>query len=163
MTARYWQGNPGQPARLCHPALDQPLGQKQWLEPGQHGRPPGWEAMFGNIAGLSRSARRNSCSPTRVGWRVPGRYQLLRVRSEDRSGVMGISATVLSFGDLPVTTVDLPEGGQGTFRPNLANIGIAYSKEFSNSIYGGLLVRAISESIANIRSQGWPSMPASTT
>ncbi len=115
----------------------------------------GVEAMFGNIAGLSR-VRKTELVFTNTRWLEGSGVGINSFGFGQKigSGVIGISATVLSFGDLPVTTVDLPEGGQGTFRPNLANIGIAYSKEFSNSIYGGLLVRVISESIANIRSQG---------
>jgi len=70
------------------------------------------------------------------------------------SGVIGISATTFGFGDLPVTTIDQPEGGLGTFSPTQANIGVAYSKAFSNSIFGGLLLRVVSESIANVRTSG---------
>jgi len=50
--------------------------------------------------------------------------------------------------------VDQPEGGIGTFSPNLLNINMAYAKAFSNSIYGGLNVKIISESIADISAQG---------
>ena len=70
------------------------------------------------------------------------------------TGVLGISVMTMSFGDLPLSTTDQPEGGQGTYSPSMLNIGLAYSKAFSNSIYGGLLVRVISESISNVRSQG---------
>ena len=73
---------------------------------------------------------------------------------EPECGVIGLTATSLSFGDIPVTTVDQPEGGLGTFSPSQANIGLAYAKAFSNSIYGGLLVRVVSESIANVRTSG---------
>ena len=54
------------------------------------------------------------------------------------SGVLGLSVTSMSFGDIPITTEDLPEGGIGSFSPAFSNIGVTYSKEFSNSIYGGL-------------------------
>jgi hypothetical protein len=71
---------------------------------------------------------------------------------------------VFGFGDLPVTTIDQPEGGLGTFSPTQANIGVAYSKAFSNSIFGGLLLRVVSESIANVRALlAWLSMPVSNT
>ncbi|MBI1267723.1 MAG: PorV/PorQ family protein [Cryomorphaceae bacterium] len=70
------------------------------------------------------------------------------------SGVIGITVTALSFGDIGITTEQLPEGGIGSFRPSQANIGISYAKEFSNSIFGGITMRIVSESISNVRAQG---------
>lgn len=68
--------------------------------------------------------------------------------------VLGISVSSMSFGDIPITTVDLPEGGIGNFRPTMANIAVSYAKAFSDRIYGGITMRVISESIANARAQG---------
>lgn len=71
------------------------------------------------------------------------------------TSVLGIGITAMSFGQIEVTTVNQPEGGQlGTFQPTFLNISLSYAKEFSNSIYGGLTVRAISEQIANAGAQG---------
>ena len=60
----------------------------------------------------------------------------------------------MSFGDIMVTTVNLPEGGLGNFNPQFLNLGIAYAKSFSNSIYGGIVVRAITESVADAKAAG---------
>ena len=70
------------------------------------------------------------------------------------SGVLGLSVTSMSLGDIPITTEDLPEGGIGSFSPAFSNIGVTYSKSFSNSIYGGLTMRIVSESISNVRASG---------
>lgn len=70
------------------------------------------------------------------------------------SGAMGITVSNMNFGDIPITEENLPEGGIGSFSPNYTNIGLSYAKGFSNSIYGGLTVRLISEAIYNVRSQG---------
>jgi hypothetical protein len=70
------------------------------------------------------------------------------------SSVLGISVAAMSFGDLDITTEDLPEGGLGTFSPIYANIGISYAKEFSNSIFGGITLHILSEAISNVRAQG---------
>lgn len=116
----------------------------------------GVEAMFGNIAGLAHINKTEVLfsntqwlSGSGVGINSVGVGQKLGA-----SGVLGISATVMSFEEIEVTTYDIPEGGRGSFKPNMANIGLSYSKSFSNSIHGGLLVRMISESIANVRSSG---------
>jgi len=70
------------------------------------------------------------------------------------SGVLGISLMTMSFGEIEITQTDLPEGGIGKFSPTLTNIGIAYSKAFSNSISGGLNVKIINEAISNAKATG---------
>lgn len=70
------------------------------------------------------------------------------------SGVMGVSIMSMGFGEIPITTVDQPEGGIGTFSPQFINLGLSYAKEFSNSIYGGLTLRSITQSLANTTASG---------
>ena len=70
------------------------------------------------------------------------------------SGALGISLVSLDFGNIERTTEKNPDGGNGNFTPQFFTIGLAYSKEFSNSIHGGITVRAISEAIADVKSQG---------
>lgn len=69
-------------------------------------------------------------------------------------GVMGLSIASFDFGDIPVTTVDQPEGGLGTFSPQNLIAGIAYAQEFSKSIYAGLMVKTISETVSNVSARG---------
>ncbi|MBL7952039.1 MAG: PorV/PorQ family protein [Flavobacteriales bacterium] len=116
----------------------------------------GVEAMFGNIAGLAHT-NKTELVFTNTRWLSGSGTTINSIGFGQKlgaSGVLGVSATTLGFGDLEVTTVDNPAGGRGTFRPNMANIGISYAKSFSNSIHGGLLVRMVSESISNVRTQG---------
>lgn len=71
------------------------------------------------------------------------------------SGVFGVNVMSMSFGDLIRTTVDQPDGGDGsTFSPRYTNIGLAYSKSFSESIHGGILVRLVNQSIADVSAGG---------
>lgn len=116
----------------------------------------GAEAMFGNVAGLAH-VRKTELLFTSTRWLEGSGVKVNAVgfgQKLGESGVLGITATTFSFGDLPVTTADQPEGGLGTFSPTQSNIGLAYSKAFSNSIFGGMLVRVVSESIANVRTSG---------
>lgn len=80
----------------------------------------GVEAMYGNVAGLSMVRK------TEVGFSnlsLPGAGLSINSvglgQKLGASGVLGISATVLSFGELDVTTYDVPEGGRGSFRPSM--------------------------------------------
>ena len=70
------------------------------------------------------------------------------------SGVLGISVATMSFGDIEKTTVNLPEGGQGTFSPLFFNMGVSYARQFSKRINGGVTFRLIHESITNLIATG---------
>jgi len=60
----------------------------------------------------------------------------------------------MRFGDIPITTTDVPEGGLGTFSPQFMNITVSYAKGFSDNIYGGLAIKIITEKIANVGARG---------
>jgi hypothetical protein len=116
----------------------------------------GIESTFLNVAGLA-FVRKTEINFTNTNYLVGSDISLNSLGFAQRLGessVLGISVMYMSFGDIAITTEDLPEGGIGTFSPNFANIGISYAKEFSNSIYGGVTIRVISEAISNVRSQG---------
>jgi hypothetical protein len=66
------------------------------------------------------------------------------------SGALGISLMSLDFGDIPVTTVNNPEGTGATFSPSFFNLGVSYTHTFENKISVGVLVRGVSESIADV-------------
>lgn len=72
----------------------------------------------------------------------------------NESSVIGISVNNWNFGRLERTTVELPEGDGSFFSPNVLVLGASYARAFSNSIYGGITVRIMSESTAEIRSTG---------
>lgn len=115
----------------------------------------GVEAMYGNIAGLSRVNKTELVfSNTRVADTGMNVNSIGFGQKLGSSGVLGVTATTFSFGELEVTTYDNPEGGRGGYKPTMANIGLAYSKSFSNSIFGGILIRVVSEATSNVRTQG---------
>lgn len=71
------------------------------------------------------------------------------------SGALGLTIMSMNFGDIERTTEDQPDGNAGTFTPQFLNIALGYSKEFSNSIRGGMVARIVSESINDVTSQGF--------
>ncbi|MBK8950566.1 MAG: PorV/PorQ family protein [Flavobacteriales bacterium] len=116
----------------------------------------GVESMFGNVAGLAHT-RKTEVAFSTSRWLEGSGVTVNSFGLGQRvgsTGALGISVMSMGFGDLPVNTTDQPEGGLGTFRVSYANISVAYAKGFSNSIYGGLLVRVVSESIADARASG---------
>lgn len=117
----------------------------------------GIEATFLNVAGLAFTRKTelvftntNYLAGTGIRLNAFGLGQKV-----GENGALGLSVANMNFGDIDITTEELPEGGIGTFSPNYTNIALSYAKGFSNSIYGGITVRMISEAIFNVRSQGF--------
>ena len=116
----------------------------------------GLESMYMNVAGLAFTEK-TEIMFSRTNWLQGAGVNISNLGLAQRVGeqsVLGLSVMSMNFGDIPITTVDNPEGNIGTFRPQALNFALSYAKEFSNSIYGGLTLRALSESIANVKSGG---------
>ncbi|MEI6889084.1 MAG: PorV/PorQ family protein [Bacteroidales bacterium] len=64
-------------------------------------------------------------------------------------GVLTAAFMSMNYGEITITTTNSPQGGLGTFKPSCLNINLSYAKAFSNSIYGGLNVKLVNESIAD--------------
>ena len=115
----------------------------------------GLEAMSLNIAGMAFTKKTEVMFSNKTWLKgsntFVNSFGLTQRISE--TGVLGVSIMSMSFGEIDITTVDLPEGGVGTFSPSYLNFDLAYAKTFSNSISGGLAVKVISESISNVNSR----------
>ncbi|MBI35479.1 MAG: hypothetical protein CMP67_08975 [Flavobacteriales bacterium] len=68
--------------------------------------------------------------------------------------VLALSIMSFNLGDIEITTVNNPEGGIGTYRPQFVNGGLTYSREFSNNIDGGITLKLISEGIHDVNAFG---------
>jgi hypothetical protein len=116
----------------------------------------GLEAMFINVAGLAFT-KRTDLVFSHTTYLKGSDINMFAFGFSQRigdAGVIGMNVVSMSFGEINVTTPDSPEGGLGVFKPNLLNVAVAYSKAFSNSIYGGITIKIISESIADVSAQG---------
>jgi len=71
------------------------------------------------------------------------------------TNTIALSIQALNLGAIERTTTQSPEGGLGTYRPTFLNIGVSYAKVFSNSIYGGITLRMINESLGNLNAFGF--------
>ncbi len=54
----------------------------------------------------------------------------------------------MDFGDIRRTT-ESPDGDGTFFNVNVLNIGLSFAKAFSNSIYGGITLKILSETTAD--------------
>tara|TARA_B110000046_G_scaffold48630_1_gene53941 strand:+ start:62094 stop:63167 length:1074 start_codon:yes stop_codon:yes gene_type:complete len=116
----------------------------------------GLEAMNLNVAGLAFT-KNTEVLFSNTSWLSGTDINLLSfgfAKKLGDAGVMGLTVTRMSFGEIQITTADLPDGGIGNYEPNYLNIGFSYAKQFSNSISGGLVVRIITESTADVNASG---------
>lgn len=116
----------------------------------------GLEASYLNIAGIAFTEKTQLKFNT-ANWMGSAGIRFYSAGIAQRlseQSVISISVQSMNFGDIPITTVALPEGGIGTFSPRTNIVNVGYAKEFSSSIYAGINLKVISESIFNVRGNG---------
>lgn len=116
----------------------------------------GLESERINIAGLS-SVPKTEISAGYTLWLQGsgvGIAQAGVAQNIKNGNVIALSIQALSLGEIEKTTTANPEGGIGTYRPAFVNIGLSYSRKFSNSISGGFTARLIDEGIGNLNAFG---------
>lgn len=116
----------------------------------------GVEAMQINIAGLSRLGQNEFViAHTRL---FEGTGITLNslgyAQKMGEAGAFGLCLTAMDFGDIEVTTTGQPEGTGATYSPSFFNIGLSYSYTFDKKVSVGILVRGISENIADVGAFG---------
>jgi len=114
----------------------------------------GLEAQFLNVAGLAHTTKTEiifAHTTYLKGTNTTISSFGLSQRLGENAGVIGLSVVSFSYGDIDITTTDQPEGGIGTFSPRQSNINLSYAKTFSHSIYAGVNIKLVSESISNLK------------
>lgn len=116
----------------------------------------GVEAMWGNIAGAAFT-KGTQIEFSYTDWLGGTGTSIIAFGLSQKvgdAGAFGLQVMSMNFGEVEITTTDSPEGGVGVFKPNMMNFALSYSKAFSNSIYAGIVVKMISESISDISGFG---------
>ncbi len=114
------------------------------------------ESMYLNVAGMAlvnqteiAFTHLNYLSGSDVGVNSVGIVQRV-----GETSTLGLMVSSYDFGDIRRTTTETPDGDGTTFNVNMLNIGLSYAKAFSNSIYGGVSIKVISEGVADLRATG---------
>lgn len=112
----------------------------------------GVESFFWNIAGLGKIegtelafSRSSWLGGTGININSFGFGQAVG------DGVLGLSVTSFSIGQIPITTYDQPDGGIGTYKPSISNINLGYAYNFTTRIAAGVNVKLASESTPDVR------------
>ncbi len=69
-------------------------------------------------------------------------------------GVVSLAIKSLAIGDIPVTTVDQPDGTGQTFKPQMMVAGATYSRQLTDRISIGITANYISETLDQVSTSG---------
>ncbi|MCC6721892.1 MAG: PorV/PorQ family protein [Bacteroidia bacterium] len=116
----------------------------------------GVEAMYMNLGGLVQTKKTDFIF-SQTSWLQGSGIGISSFGMSHNLGndnALGLSISSINFGEITRTTVEQPDGGLGTFSPRLTNLGIGYSRKFTERIYGGVLLRVFSENASSLKMQG---------
>jgi hypothetical protein len=116
----------------------------------------GVESFYQNIAGLGKTngtdlafSRTSWLGGTGININSFGFAQKI-----SESGVLGLSVMSFAIGQIPITTVEQPDGGLGTYKPSISNINLGYAYTFGKGISAGINFKVVSESTPDVRTGG---------
>jgi hypothetical protein len=69
-------------------------------------------------------------------------------------GTFGISAKILDFGEIPITTAIATEGTGNNYSPSFVTLGATYAKSFSDRVQFGANFKFVNEKIMNTSASG---------
>ncbi len=117
----------------------------------------GSEAMFLNVAGLSRINKTQiQLSHTRYLSGADININALGFAQRvGKGGTFGISLVAFDLGDFDYTTEDNPEGTGAVFSPSFFNMGVSYAHLFDNKVSVGITTKFVSETISNARASAF--------
>lgn len=152
--------NAGNPERIGQAGAGQllinPYARNTGMAGSNSANVRGLEAQFLNIAGTAFT-RKTEVMFNRSSW-LQGTDIFINsfglTQGVGETGTIGLGVVSINGGKIPITTVEQPEGGLGTFSPTFYNISLSYAKMFSDNIYGGINVKLISEQIPNASARG---------
>jgi hypothetical protein len=70
-------------------------------------------------------------------------------------GSLALSVKTLNFGNIPVTTVDLPDGTGATYSPGYFTAGLTYAKIITDRVSVGVNAKVINETITDVSATGF--------
>ncbi len=117
----------------------------------------GSEAIFQNVAGLAFIGK-TDITLTATNYLAGSGVSMFGLGFGQRVGessVIGFTIGSFSMDPLDVTTTNLRDVGGQTFDVRATNIAVSYAKAFSNSIYGGITFKMLSEGNASVTGSGF--------
>jgi len=115
----------------------------------------GVEAMFGNPAGLALGDARTEVLFSQSNWLADMNVNYLAIGQKvGAHGTLGLSAKVLSVGDIIRTTESAPDGTGETFTPTFTTLGLTFAREITDRVAFGGTARLVTESVLQTHANG---------
>ncbi|MCH8069829.1 MAG: PorV/PorQ family protein [Candidatus Marinimicrobia bacterium] len=115
----------------------------------------GIEAIYWNPAGLALTKHNADIMVSSMNYIADIDINYFAVSGNfSRLGTLAFSIKSISFGDIPVTTENAPDGTGGTFSPSFFTTGLTYAKMLTDRVFVGATLNLISEEIQRVRSTG---------
>lgn len=115
----------------------------------------GIEALYWNPAGMVRSNSNTDLLISHMAYLADiGVDYLAFSTSLGDIGRLGLSVKSLSFGDIPVTTEDQPDGTGQFTSPTFLNVGGTFARHISDRITAGISSTIIYEKMADVSTSG---------
>ena len=70
-------------------------------------------------------------------------------------GALALSVKTLNFGNIPVTTIDVPDGTGATYSPGYIVAGVTYAKVITDRVSVGVNAKVINETITDVSATGF--------
>jgi len=108
----------------------------------------GVDAIYWNPAGLARMSSSVEATFSDMSYiaDIGVAYGAVGIKAGS-VGTFGLSLKSLSFGDIPITTVDAPDGTGQTYSPTFVDLGLSYSNMLSDRVSFGLTATLVTENI----------------
>jgi len=116
----------------------------------------GLESTSINTAGLS-FVKKTEVNVSYTNWFTGSGVHIINAgiaQNIKKKNVIALTVASFNFGNIQRTTTLNPEGGLGTFKPSLLNIGVSYARSFSRSIHAGITVRMVNERTSDVSALG---------
>lgn len=115
----------------------------------------GLETIFYNPAGLGAMHNSAEAMFSHMSYiaDIGISYAAVAVKFEG-FGAIAFNVKTMDFGDIPVTTVQNPEGTGATFSPTFVTIGLTYSNALTDRVRVGVTANFISEKIMRTSASG---------
>jgi hypothetical protein len=115
----------------------------------------GADAIYWNPAGLSRMTRGVEAMFSQMSYiaDINVSYGAIGIHAGD-FGDLGFTLKSLAFGDIPVTTVDYPDGTGERYSPTYLTFGITYARLLTDRISVGVTANLVSEKILSMSASG---------
>lgn len=123
----------------------------------------GIEATFSNIAGMAFT-RKTEVAYTNTQYMVGSKVMLNSIgivqnlgqtKMGGERGNLGLTIMMMTFGKIPITTINQPEGGLGTFSPSMMNLALSYARSFNQNIHAGVKINLVNQNSADVSASGF--------